>query len=59
MSSQIIELSTFNSKEINTDNSRWSNQFPPVVVNTGDIVQMKSAFIDTCLIKVIHLETSY
>jgi len=47
MTSQIIELSTFNSKEINSNNSRWSNQFPPVVVNTGDIVQMKSGFIDT------------
>jgi len=47
MSSQIIEFSSFNSKQINEDNSRWSNKFNSVIVNSSDITQMKSAFIDT------------
>lgn len=47
MNSQIIELSSFNSKEKNDDNSQYTNNFTPITVNSGDIISMKSAFIDT------------
>ena len=48
MSMKIIELSTYNSKEV-LSNSEYTSTFPPVLISNGTQIQISQAFIDSVI----------
>ena len=47
MSSIVVECSKFNETTPNSNNAEWANTFKHIIIEDGDIIQLKQVIIDT------------